>query len=155
MPLKYKITPIFKVSVKDGKTTMSDAEYSRYRKWCLSQNGEFEFVIQRKFKRRSLPQNSYFHGVVLPMIAEEMGEEDLGEVKAILKAKFLSKEKHLAGKENQWETTNIVGRTSKLTIEQFGIFIEKCRMWASKFLGMDIPNPDPEYNSEAILINED
>lgn len=154
MSLNYNITPIFKISVKDGKTSMTDNEYGRYRKWCLSQQGEFEFIIKRKFKQRSLPANAYFHGVVVPMIAEEIGEEP-AETKALLKAMFLSKEKAVAGKDNKWEMVKIVGRTSKLSTHHFGLFVEKCRQWASSFLGLVIPDPSKEHNSEPVLINED
>lgn len=152
--MKYKIIPIWKITVKDGKTEMSDEEFGRYRKWLLSHSGDYEFIIKKKFKKRSLPQNNYFHGVVIPMIAEEIGEQDEAEVKALLKAKFLSKEKVIAGKD-KWETVKIVGRSSKLDTNTFGIFIEKCRQWASEFLGLVIPDPDPNYNAHPILIEED
>lgn len=150
----FKITPIWKIQVKDGKYTFSPEEESRLHKWLLSHEGDYEFVIRKKFNKRSLPQNAYFHGVVLPMIADAMGEENLAEVKAILKTKFLSKEKVLAGKENQFETVQIVGRTSKLKTDTFGFFVEKCRMWASKFLGVNIPDPDPEYNQHPVFLGE-
>lgn len=153
--LNYKITPIWKISVKDGKTSMSDSEWDRYRKWLLSHEGEYEFIIKKKFKKRSLPQNAWCHGVIVPMIGNEIGEEDHNKVFALLKSKFLSKTEHIAGKDGKWEEVNIVGRTSKLSTEQFGIFCEKCRKWASEFLGIVIPDPDPSYRDYPVLIEHD
>lgn len=155
MTYKFKITPIFKINIKDGKTSMSDDEYFRYRKMVLSLEGDYEFIVKKKFKKRSLPQNAYFHGVIVPMIADSIGEQDQNEIKAILKSKFLSKEKPLAGKDNQWEMIKIVGRTSKLSTDNFSIFVEKCRTWASSFLGINIPDPDPEHAAHAIMYDED
>jgi len=153
--MKYKIIPIWKISIKDGKTSMADEEYSRYRKWMLSHGGDYEFIIQKKFKKRSLPQNAWFWGGILPMIAEEMGEEDENEVFATLKSKFLSKTKHIAGKNGQWEEVKIVGRSSKLTTDQFSVFIERCRKWAGEFLGITIPDADPSYRDYPVLIKHD
>jgi hypothetical protein len=153
--LKYKITPIWKIEVKDGKTRMPEDEFSRYKKWLLSHQGGYEFTIKKKFKKRSLPQNSWYWGVIVPMIAEEIGEDDLNEVHAYLKAKFLSKEKAVAGKDGQWDKTIVVGRTAKLDTHSFGLFVEKVRRWASSFLGLNIPDPNPEYNSQAVLIDDD
>lgn len=133
---------------------MPEEDWSRYQKWLLSHSGKWEFVIQKKFKKRSLPANAYFHGVVLPMIAEETGMDEL-EVKAFLKAKFLSKEVAVAGKDNQWDTARIVGRTSQTDGYTFGLFLEKCIAWASQFLGCEIPPPDPDHNAYPVLIDLD
>lgn len=152
--MKYKITPIFKGQIEQGKFKMADEDFSRYQKWLLSHGGEYQFIIQKKFKKRSLPANAYFHGVVIPMIAEETGMDE-AEVKAFLKAKFLSKEVVMAGKDNQWETAVIVGRSSKADSHTFGLFLEKCVAWASSFLGLVIPEPDPDHNNYPILIDND
>jgi len=152
--LKYKIIPIFKGEVIDGKFKMADEDYSRYVKWLLSHSGKYQFIIKKVFRKRSIPQNSYYWGVVLPMIAKEMGEDDLNEAHALMKAKFLSKEKVIAGK-NGWEKVTIVGKSSKLSTHDFGIFLEKVIRWASSFLELHIPDPDPEYNSQPIMIEDD
>lgn len=150
-----KITPIIKGEVKDGRLILPAPEFEKHIKHLLSLKGEVEFIVKKKFQKRSLPANGYFHGVVVKMIAEETGMEP-AEVKAFLKAKFLSKEVVIAGKDNQWETAVIVGRTSKADVEMFGIFLEKCVAWASMFLGLIIPPPDPKHaDYKDLLIEED
>lgn len=150
----FKITPIWKISVRDGKTSMTDEEFRRYRKWCLSNEGDYEFIIKKKFKGRSLPQNGWFHAVIVPMVADAMGEENLNEAKATLKAMFLSKTKVIKGVDGQLQEITIVGRTSKLSTSGFGFFTNKCRIWAAKFLGINIPDPTKDHNYP-MLIDED
>ena len=38
------------------------------------EEGTYEMIIKKVRKQRSKEQNAYFHGVVLPLVAEEMGE---------------------------------------------------------------------------------
>lgn len=38
------------------------------------EEGNYELIIKKVRKQRSNPQNAYFHSVVVPMVAEEMGE---------------------------------------------------------------------------------
>lgn len=154
MVYKFKITPIFNAEVRDGRLVLPEEEYHRYRLFCLSQGGPTQFILRKKFKLRSLPLNAYFHGVVVPMIAEAIGEE-ASVTKALLKAKFLTKEIAVKGKEDQLETVRIVGRTSKLSSANFSLFVEKCRVFASSFLGVNIPDPDKSHNEHPIMIDED
>lgn len=125
---------------------------ARWRQFCKDHEGKLVKVELPK-AIRSLPQNAWFHGVIVPMIAHEIGEDDLGYVKAILKAKFLSKEAVLAGKDGKWDKATVTGRTSRLTKVQFGEFCERCRRWASEFLGLDIPDPQSEIIP--FLLDED
>ncbi len=153
--LKYKITPIFSGEVKDGKFKMSDSDFERYWKWLLSHSGKYQFIIKKVFKKRSLPQNNWYWGVILPMIADEMGEENHDEVHAILRSKFLSKTKVIKGKNGELEEVKITGRTHKLSTHLFSIYVEKCRKFGAEFYGLNIPDPDPNYDSYPVLINED
>ena len=113
-------------------------------------NGEYEFIIRRKFNKRSRKQDGWYFGLVLPMIADAMGETDLAYVHACMKDRFLSKIKV----DKKGITHRATGRYAKLNTEQAGNFIEKVRHFAAEFYSLDIPNPDKEWNSNAILLNE-
>jgi hypothetical protein len=85
------------------------------------------FLIQKKLtdKQRSSPENRYFHGVLLPILAEYTGY-DPDEMKAVVKWKF--KIKH----------------TAELTTSEFEKFMSDIRMWASRDLSCYIPEPNEQ-----------
>lgn len=78
-----------------------------------------------KSRGRSNPQNSYLHGVILPILAFNTGYTN-EEMKAVLKWKFKIKS------------------TSALTTAEFEKFMSDVRMWASAELGAYIPAPNED-----------
>lgn len=94
--------------------------------------------------RRSNPENRYFHGVVIPIIAEHIGYSG-PEMKEILKAKFLS-ETRVIDTIHGPEEIEYIKPTSSLNTVEFEIFLEKIRQWGSIELGVNIPLPNEETN---------
>jgi len=80
-------------------------------------------IVGRETKQRTLPQNSYLHGVVIKMLADYLGYE-LQEMKGILK--FIFKIKH----------------TSDLTTVEDEELCERIRRWAVKEFAFVIPLPN-------------
>lgn len=101
-------------------------------------------------KQRSLKQNAYYWGVVIPLIADEIGEHDHNYVHALMKHRFLTKKKVI--KNKVYEAT---GSTRKLNTNQFNIFMDKVIHWANTELGLQIPPPDKEYSYGVRLAEED
>jgi hypothetical protein len=100
-------------------------------------NGIYNIKLERPKKHRSKEENKYFHGVVLPMIAMEIGDLET-EVKEELKAMFLG-----------YTETNKFGvvvskvkPTSSLTTQEMEKFLDDCRHWAYHFLNLVIPLPN-------------
>lgn len=94
-----------------------------------------QITIEERKKRRSNPQNAYYHGVVLKMIADfcgYRGEDEIAGIHEELKRKFLPKIGNL----------NITKSTSSLNTEEFSSFIENVRRWAAEELGIYIPDPN-------------
>jgi organic radical activating enzyme len=93
-------------------------------------------------KKRTSPQNRYYHGIVVPMVRkgiEEMGTEiTLQETHEFLKARFNSVE--LVNKESG-EVHQVPKSTAGLTTVEFNEFIEKIQRFAAEFLGIVIPDP--------------
>ena len=87
------------------------------------------FEIKKKLteKQRSSPQNRYFHGVVLPLLADHTGYTD-DEMKGVVKYKFGIKS------------------TAELTTAEFEDFCSRIRMWASRDLECWIPEPNETEN---------
>ncbi len=110
---------------------------------------QVEITIQKKRKARSLEQNQYYWGVVVPVC--QSGLFDAGykvgkeETHDFLKSMFLKVE---IVNEQTGEILQSVGSTSKLsTVEAMEYFAEITR-WAAEFLNVEIPAP-----GEQIRIN--
>lgn len=119
-------------------------------------DGNFEIVIRKKKKIRSLSQNAYYWGVVVPMIRE--GLKNTGEQLTLKKTdewlvdylragdktqthKFL-KEKFLDSiDEETGEIKNEEPSTANLRPLEFAVFIDQCIQFAAQHLHMIIPPP--------------
>ena len=91
-------------------------------------------------KQRSNPQNKYFHGLVLPIIAEHTGYST-DEVKDLVKSMFLKREMMVKTKEGMKEVSTVRG-SAVLSTKEFEKFMEDIRRWASFELGLFIPLPN-------------
>jgi hypothetical protein len=90
-------------------------------------------------KGRSNPQNRYFHGQVVPIIANYTGYT-LDETKDLLKSMFLRDELTVMTKTGVREVAVVRG-SSELTTVEFEKFMSDIRSWASKDLSLYIPEP--------------
>ena len=93
---------------------------------------------------RSNAENRFFHGCVVPLLAEHCGY-DQAEMKEILKAKFLSETRVIDTVKGMAEIQYIRPTSSLNTIE-FEILLEKIRIWASSELNVVIPLPNELTN---------
>lgn len=106
--------------------------------WLLKVPRDVQIVVT--FKKytppRSNNQNRWFHGVVLPMIAEAAGMDVL-DMKYTLKLHFLPI--WIGQGEHMIQSCRA---TSSLTTAEFSTFVEDCRRLAAEmFPGLDIPDP--------------
>jgi hypothetical protein len=101
-------------------------------------DGTWNIKIERPKKDRSIKENNYYHGVVVKMIADEVGElpETIHEE---LKYMFLKYEglNKLNG-ETEWR----VKSTTELSTVEMEEYLEYCRVWAHEFLELVIPLPN-------------
>jgi hypothetical protein len=102
-------------------------------------------TVEKWKKQRSLNQNSYYWGCVLPCVID--GMVDVGyprsELSAVLvhdflKAKFVKKE---VINEQTGEVISMIGSTSALSTTDMMTYIDDIKIWASEFLGIYIPEP--------------
>ena len=92
--------------------------------------------------QRSIQECRFFHGVVIPILAEHCGY-DQAEMKEILKAKFLSETRIIDTVKGMAEIQYIKPTSSLNTIE-FELLLNKIREWSSIELGVIIPLPNEE-----------
>jgi len=104
--------------------------------------------------QRSLCQNAYFHGVMLPIVKDGLREagwehiQDEEDAKQEVKKLFLTRQYPNA---QTGEMHTKVLQTSKLTKLEFSEFIEQIIQWGVEYLGIEIPYPNEyprRYDSE-------
>lgn len=110
-------------------------------------DGRYYVKIEKKNKR-SLPQNAYYHGIIVPEIKRgmfEIGYDEIStnEVHEFLKAKFLQKE---TINKKTGEVIYVPGSTAKLTIIEFNEFLEKCQRFAAEYLSIVINDPNTQVS---------
>lgn len=136
-----------------GKTTNGQPKIARRSELDEAlksfEGKEFQITVEKKKKSRSLNQNAYYWGVVIPMVRGAM--HDLGmklsrqEVHELLKLKFLKKE---IINENTGEVFEYIGGSSELTTKEFMDFIAELQQWSAEYLNIVIPSPNEQVNIE-------
>lgn len=98
-------------------------------------------------KQRSNPQNRYFRGVVVPMVAEAMGERNHEHVAELLKG--LEEAGPIMREYYDFGNTKIyrIKSTTELTTVQWEELMSIYREWGSTFLKIYIPEPN-EHTQE-------
>jgi len=136
--MKFQITSaVLNGTLKRNRNLIKDAIASFEGK-------TIEITIEKAKKKRSNPQNAFFHGVVLPIVYECL--KDAGhtlsfvDVKDMLKLRFL-KETVLIN-EDTGEVLERIKNTSELTTTEFLSFIKEIQIFASEYFGVEIPDPN-------------
>ena len=107
---------------------------SEFWKFARKFEGKKIQLLLRKYTTsRSLKQNAYYFGVVVPIIADWAGEDDKESIHQALKEKFL--------KVRDSKGLKIIQSTTKLNTTEFEIYLGKVKRWASVDCGLIIPEP--------------
>jgi len=130
------ISPIVRGRVESGKFKPNDPKVFSTAFFC-HEGHEVEFQPKRFKKVRSLNQNKFYFGVVVPAIGSAMGEDDIEAVHAMLKFE-LNYYVAVIGKKE----VRIPLSTSDLTTDEFEKYLEKVRRWASEFLSLYVQTPN-------------
>ena len=125
-----------------GLSTEGNVKFERWpdvSRYLTTMDGKrVEIVIKPYKPRRSNPQNRYYHGVIIPVLAEYFGYTH-DEMHDAIKIHFLQRAPE-SGKPFT------VGSTAKLTTEQFKQLTDDIKIWAATEYGVFIPDPhEVEY----------
>lgn len=107
---------------------------------------EIEITIKRKYKQRSLPQNAFYWGVIIPMF-QELINEHWGEIKSSEEIhEILKSQCNYTEKVNQQtgEITKIPQSTTELTTAGWLEYEQKIRQFAMDFFHATIPEPNEQ-----------
>ena len=133
------------------RTNVINGNLKRNRNLILNALETFEgqeviLTIQKAKKRRSNPQNSFYHGVVIPIMQQCL--KDAGylmtneSVHDMLKLRFL-KESILVNEESG-EYIERIKSTTELTTTQFSEYILDIQKFAVEYFNVVIPDPNQE-----------
>jgi len=130
-----KIKPIFYGVVQKGKLVLDEPKlYKQHLKTFKREDGEptkVVMVLEKWRQSRSDNQNRYYWGVVVRMIADELGYSD-EEAHEAIKWEFLRK---------LGVRITTVRSTADLSTVEFEEYLSKVRTWASIELNIMIPLP--------------
>lgn len=105
-------------------------------------DGEVNILVESIGRKRTSPQNRYYHGVVVKLVRQglldlghELNDEDTHE---FLKSKFNPKTIVF---EETGEVSHYGGTTTELNTVDMNIYIEKIQRFAAEYLNTFIPDP--------------
>ncbi len=101
-------------------------------------------TLKIKRNRRSLPQNAYYWGVVIPLVTKainDLGNDfDEEETHEFIKSRFNTKQVEVF----DGHYIDIPMSTAKLDTKEFMAFIERIQQFASTMLSLYIPSPNEQ-----------
>ena len=105
-------------------------------------------VTVKDMRKRSIPQNAYYWGVIVPMVRKGLYDAGFDEVRTNDDAhevlKHVHLRKHIVSKHTGEIITEIAGSSTTLSIPEFNDYIEAICKWASEYLGIIIPSPNEQ-----------
>ena len=114
----------------------------------------------KKSNTRSLNQNAYYHGIVVPLVKDGLRTAGYNDVRTnedaheVLKYLFLKKKI-----PNQHaEFVELIGSTASLTTVEFMEYIAAIQQWATEYLNITIPDPNQQldfFPDSALLASHD
>jgi len=138
------ITPIFVGDVKGGR--LVPREIRKFNQYLQGLEGrEVDIVVGKPKRRRSSPENRYFHGVVIKILADAFGYTP-EEMKDIVRTLFFSVDKtctftHPKTKKSVTREIRVVKSTAEWDTVEFEDRMERIRQWADTF-DIHIPLPN-------------
>jgi hypothetical protein len=136
--MKYEIrTNVINGNLKRNRNLILDALNS-------FEGQEITITLQKAKKRRSNPQNSFYHGVVIPIMQQCL--KDAGylmtneSVHDMLKLRFL-KESILVNEQTA-EYIERIKSTTELTTTEFAEYLLDIQKFAIEYFNTEIPNPN-------------
>ena len=104
---------------------------------ALDAEKDWAIEIKEYRKNRSLSQNAYLHGVVLPLICDHTGY-NMEEMKDYLLGEFTGWVEYMIFSEIKRRPAK---RSHELNTKEFFAFCEWIEQWAAQELGVIIPRP--------------
>ena len=135
-----KPKPIYYGKVEDNILKLNDRE--GFREYVQTFDGkEIELDLRKRKSERSLRQNRYYWGVVVPIFGEHWGL-DREETHQLLGTTHLKKKITVEGGQE----FTVVRSTTSLSTADFEEYMSKLRAWGATEFGLNIPEPNEDPN---------
>ena len=125
------INPVFQLKRENGRSFYARNRLKNYIS-SLS-DGTYNIIIRKESKKRTLPQNSYYWGVIVEIVRKEWGWSR-EEVHEAFKMRFL-----LIPGENGMPDR--IGSTRNLSTVEFKEYINQITQWLWDDFQIVIPEP--------------
>lgn len=110
---------------------------------------DITITVEKKKRKRSLSQNAYLHGVVIPMCREGLlavgYKYSIEETKTDLKRMFAIYDKV---NKKTGGIREYIKDTSAMTTSEMMDFIASIQQWAAEYLSIKIPDPNEQLTIE-------
>lgn len=137
---------VLPADLRKGKLTLNAKRIAAWLKG--RRDGPYTVTIERRHATRSLLQNAYYFGVILPALADYTGYT-VDELHEYCKGRFNPKQVIVANAHGEIIDEQRIGlSTTTLNRLTFGEYCESIRQWAARDLGVVIPDPDPDWKSK-------
>jgi hypothetical protein len=131
------------VHIKGGKIQNRQHAAEAFNKLA---DGQYRLILE-PHRVRSLDQNAYYWGVVVPLVQRGLYATGDSSIKTELDAHNAMKEQFLAQHIVESETLTLLEKrkltTTTLNTMQFNAYLEGIKQWAAEYLNLVIPDPIP------------
>lgn len=123
-------------------------ELDNFKKFLASKVGDLITLdLEKVYSHRTIQENKYFHGVVIPILADYWWydiriKEEMEAVKDILYAEHLTSKVRLSRDRRRKFT--VTRRSSDLNTKEFEKFMQDIRDWAKLKFNVTIPEPNEQ-----------
>jgi hypothetical protein len=133
------MTHEFQGIITGGKLKLADRPL--FEQYLHTLNGIVVLTVEKYRRKRSSNQNRWYFGVVLKLISDHTGE-DVQSLHEAFKMQF-SEMRDVHG-------LKVPQRTSGMDTTDFSQHCERVRQWAAEFLGLNIPDPTPDFENQPL-----
>lgn len=117
--------------------------------WARQNPGKNILVkFEKRGSKRSLPQNRYYHGIVVQSVM--LGLREIGYSLSHDETHFFLKQKFnpVQVPGNGGAVIELPGTTTQLNKIEFGEYIERIAQWAAEYLSIEIPAPNSDLKMQ-------
>lgn len=108
-------------------------------------DGDYVITIEKQKKKRSIEQNRYYWGVVVPLVKQ--GLLDVGyRMTTELTHEYLKEHFNVLEliNERTGEILKTIGSTTEMSTSQIMDYFTKITEWAAEYLNVQIPQPNEQ-----------
>ena len=133
--------PIFEADIVEKKLKVSDQVKKDMALWCwtFANGAHVDIIIRKHSDKRTLPQNAYYFGIVLPILANFFGHDNIEDMHEEMKLEFNPVPSKLDPGKMIGGTTTTMSTIEFLSGEDS--YVNRICKWAAMKYGVYIPPP--------------